>query len=150
MRTTESNKMWPRICSRMVLKFERRTASLSHYNIIECYRDLYKHKKDRMDMTLYGIQSENMRKLRSGAGDAVNDNAGDNLLHFTYKKKYAIRLYHPIINDHGATYPSALGSHIEWELKLAPVDDLIVTEGAANYKLANIQMEYNTEGRRTC
>ena len=135
------------IVSRMVLKFEGDILlDLSHNNIIECYRDLYMHKKDRMDMTLYGIQTENMRKLRSGAKDAADNNNGENMLYFTYRKKYAIRLQHPMISDHGAAYPSALGSHIEWELKLASPAELIVTEEAAsaNYTLKNIQLEYET------
>ena len=135
------------IVSRMVLKFEGDILlDLNHYNVIECYRDLYMHQKDRMDMTLYGIQSENMRKLRSGAEDASVENGGENHLYVVYKKKYAIRMTHPIISDHGAAYPSALGSHIEWEVKLAPVDQLIVTEEAAtcSYKLTNIQLEYET------
>ena len=99
-----------------------------------------------MDMTLYGIQTENMQKLRSGAKDAKDDVAGDNLLYFTYRNKYAIRLTHPITSDHGAAYPSALGSHIEWDIKLAPVDQLIVTDEAntANYRLTSIQLEYET------
>ena len=135
------------IVSRLVLKFEGEILlDLSHYNIIECYRDLYKHKKDRMDMTLYGIQNENMRKLRSGAGDADATVVDDNLLSGVYRRKYAIKLNHPIITDHGSTYPSALGSHIEWEIKLAPPTQLINTSNTntVDYRLTNIQMEYET------
>ena len=112
-------------------------------NLLEAF---HKASTDRMDMTLYGIQSENMRKLRSGAGDADDSVVDDTLLYDVYRKKYAVRLNHPIITAHGATYPSALGSHIEWEIKLAQPTQLIVTSNSntVNYRLTNIQMEYET------
>ena len=134
------------IISRLVLKFEGEILlDLSHYNILETYRDLYKHKKDRENMTLYGIQNENMRKMRSEAADAQRNN-GDSLMFEVYKKKYAVKLQHPLTSNHGVAYPSALGSHIEWEITLAPPAQLIVSEDITDwrYSLMNIQMEYET------
>ena len=135
------------IVSQLLLKFENETLfDLSNYNIIECYRDLYNHKKDRMNMTLYGIQTENMRKLRSGAADADESAKDDMLLYDVYKNTFAIRLNHPMVTSHGAVYPSSLGSHIEWEVTLAPPKQLLVTKNlaTANYRLNNIRLEYET------
>ena len=129
------------------MKFEGEVLlDLNNYNIIECYRDLYLHKRDRMDMTLYGIQSENMRKLRSEAGDADNTDSDDKLLYNVYKNKFAIRLNHPMVTSHGVIYPSALGSHIEWEITLASPKQLIVTQNLdnADYRLNNLQIEYES------
>ena len=136
------------IISRLVLKFEGEILmDLTNYNLVQTYKDLY---SDRTNKTLYGIQSENLRKLRSDNIDGVGggDYLGEAALHKAYGKKYAIDLakLHPIMNGHGAVYPSSLGSHIEWEITLAPVNKILVCEDTDrwDYTLTNIQLEYET------
>ncbi len=101
----------------------------------------------RKNWVHFGVQGKPLRKLRSGV--TVSDaSTAANKLHGIFKKNYAIMLDHPFTSDHGVSYPFALGSHIEWEVTLAPVAQFIKTDAEENdgsaYSLENIQLEYET------
>ena len=86
------------IISRLVIKFEGEILTdLTNYNLVQTYKDLY---SDRTNKTLYGIQSENLRKLRSENIDSVGggDHLGEAALHKAYGRKYVIDLarLHPM------------------------------------------------------
>jgi len=131
--------------SRVVLKFQGEVLyDLSNNQLIETYRDLYKHSKDRNNSTLYGISSDTFRSVQSGAVVAGVD-SDNQLLYTIYGKKFAYKLMHPMVSTHGSVYPSALGSHIEWELTLADSKYIIKSpDGDMKYSLSNIQLEYET------
>ena len=45
------------------------------YDLFQTYHDLFLSKDERDNMLSYGVSSENMRKIRTAAGDKVTSNA---------------------------------------------------------------------------
>ena len=94
-----------------------------------------------------GIQSEDLCKIRSGAGDKKTSGVdAETKLETIYKNKYRINLDHQILTDHGVFYPQALYNDLVFELTLAPADQVVLGPDAKKlvYKLENIQLEYET------
>ena len=92
-----------------------------------------------------GIQSEDLNKIRSNAGDKKTSGvAAENKLNGIYGTKYRIRLDHQILNDHGTFYPQALCNDLVFELTLAPASQVVRGSDTTKlkYKLTNIQLEY--------
>lgn len=129
--------------SRVVLKFEGEVIyDLVNNQLIETYRDLYKHTKERENSIFNGISSDDLRSAQSGATEAVGDTE---ILYKIYGNTFAYKLIHPMVTSHGSAYPYALGSHIEWELTLTDPKYLIKSpDGDMKYNLSNIQLEYET------
>ena len=64
---------------------------------------------ERNNIILDGIQSEDLCKIRSGAGDKKTSGVdAEKKLNGVYKNNYRIRLDHQILTDHGICYPQAL------------------------------------------
>ena len=96
-------------------------------------------------MLLEGIQSLDLCKIRSGAGDKKTSGVDEeNKLNSIYGTKYRINLDHPILTDHGVFYPQALYHNLVFELTLSPASQVVNGSDASKlvYKLENIQMEY--------
>jgi len=92
-----------------------------------------------------GIQSVDLSKIRSGAGDKKTTGVdAENKLTEIYGMKHRIRLDHEILNDHGVLYPQALYDDLVFELTLAGADKVVKGTDPAKlkYKLTNIQLEY--------
>jgi len=71
-------------------------------------------------MILERIQSEDLCKIRRGAGDKKSSGVdAENKLNEVYGKKYRIRLDHQILTDHGVFYPQALYNDLVFEVALA-------------------------------
>ena len=100
---------------------------------------------DRENRLRQGISNVNIRRIRTNAGNKDTSEAGDNTLAAIHNTRYAIPLDHTIIKDHGIFYPRGLPHPLRFELTLAKVSDVVVysnTETPANYKLINMEMEY--------
>ena len=92
-----------------------------------------------------GIQSTDLNRIRSGAGDKKTSGVDEeNALNAVYGTKYRINLDHPILTDHGVFYPQALYNDLVFELTLAAAHEVVKGSDAAKlgYKLENIQLEY--------
>ena len=92
-----------------------------------------------------GIQSEDLSKIRSGAGDAKTSGVNaEKILSGIYGKKYRINLDHQILTDHGIFYPQALPNDLVFEVTLAPASQVVKGSDPTKlkYKLTNIQLEY--------
>ena len=92
-----------------------------------------------------GIQSDDLNKIRSGAGNKKTSGVDEeNALNGVYGTKYRINLDHPILTDHGVFYPQALPNDLIFELVLAPAYQVVKGSDGSKlgYKLENIQMEY--------
>ena len=75
-------------------------------------------------MLLEGIQSEDLCKIRSGAGDKKTSGvAAENTLNDIYGNKYRIRLDHEILTDHGVFYPQALYNDLVFDQHPARIRD---------------------------
>ena len=115
------------------------------YDIYKIFEDLFIPLHERTNMLLEGIQSLELCKIRSGAGDKKTSGVDEeNKLNSVYGTKYRINLDHPILTDHGVFYPQALNHNLLFELTLAPAKQAVNGSDASKlvYKLENIQLEY--------
>ena len=115
------------------------------YDIYEIFKDLFLSTDERKEMLLERIQSTDLNKIRSGAGDKKSSGVDtENALERVYKNKYKINLDHQILTDHGAFYPQALYNDLTFELTLAPAAQVVRGTDTSKlvYKLQNIQLEY--------
>ena len=114
------------------------------YDIYKIFEDLFIPLHERANMLPEGIQSLDLCKIRSGAGDKKTSGVdAENVLNTVYGTKYRINLDHPILTDHGVFYPQALYHNLVFELTLAPAGQVVI--GDANklgYELKDIQLEY--------
>ena len=117
------------------------------YDLFQTYHDLF--LDDREDRLKQGISSENMRKLRTNAGDKVTSDAKEVALAAIPNTKYRVPLDHPVLSDHGALYPKALPQPLIFEITLPKVDEIVnhdkkeKEKTPPTYKLTNIELEYH-------
>ena len=117
------------------------------YDLFSTYHDSFLSKNERIKRLQQGISSENMRKLRTGAGDATTSDAGQVTLGKIYGKRYHIPINHPILDDHGVFHPRSLRETLSFEITLAPVFNILVSSDASKgqtYKLTNLELEYTS------
>ena len=115
------------------------------YDIYKIFEDLFLSLTDRANMLSEGIQSLDLCRIRSGAGDKKTSGVDEeNKLNSVYGNRYRINLDHPILTDHGVFYPQALYHDLVFELTLAPASHVVNGSDASKlvYKLENIQLEY--------
>ena len=115
------------------------------YDIYKIFEDLFLSLNERTNMLSEGIQSLDLCKIRSGAGDKKTSGVDEeNKLNSVYGNKYRINLDHPILTNHGVFYPQALFNDLVFELTLAPASQVVNGSDASKlvYKLENIQLEY--------
>ena len=93
------------------------------YDLFQTYHDLF--FDDREDRLRQGISSENMRKLRTNAGDKSTSNAKEVALAAIHNTKYVIPLDHPVLSDHGALYPKVLPHPLIFEITLPKIDKIV-------------------------
>ena len=116
------------------------------YDLFQTYHDLF--LDDRDDRLRQGISSENMRKLRTNAGDKNTSDAKEVTLATVHNTKYAIPLDHPVLSDHGALYPKVLPHSLIFEITLPKVDQIVNHDKAEEkktppaYKIKNLELEY--------
>ena len=116
-----------------------------NYDLFQTYHDLFLPKEERENMLRHGISSENMRKLRTNAGDKDTSNAKEVAMAALHNTKYCIPLDHPILTDHGVFYPKSLPHPLKFEITLAPVSDVVVfsdTTKPPTYTITNLELEY--------
>ena len=115
------------------------------YGIYKTFEDLFLSKDERENMLREGIQSTDLNKIRSGAGDKKTSGVNEeNALNAVYGTKYRINLDHSILTDHGVFYPQALYNDLAFELTLAAAHEVVKGSDSSKlgYKLENIQLEY--------
>ncbi|KAL9962155.1 hypothetical protein ACROYT_G031234 [Oculina patagonica] len=115
------------------------------YDIYKIFEDFFLSQEERDDRVPEGIQSEDLNKIRSNAGDKKTSGVeAEKKLNELYGNKYRIRLDHQILTDHGAFYPQALFNDLVFELKLAAAEHVVRGSDTTKlkYKLTNIQLEY--------
>jgi len=115
------------------------------FDIYKIYEDLFLSKEESDNMLLDGIQSEDLNKIRSNAGDKKTLGVNvENKPSDIYGTKYRIRLDHQILTDHGAFHPQALFNDLVFELKLVPASQVLKGSDPSKlkYKLTNTQLEY--------
>ena len=134
------------LVEKLIVKFASTIVQdTTSYGIYKTFEDLFLSKDERENMLREGIQSVALNKLRSGAGDKDDSDAGRNALNAVYGTKYRINLDHPILTDHGVFYPKALYNDLVFELTLAAAHEVVKGSDGTKlgYKLENIQLEYD-------
>ena len=142
------------LVDRFVVKFAATTIQdTDGYNIYKTFEDLFLSSDERENMIREGIQSVDLCRIRSDAGDKKTSGVDEEkALNTVYGTKYRINLDHPILTDHGVFYPQALYNDLIFELTLAPAHQVVKGATSANvlgYKLENIQMEYEVIRSKT-
>ena len=141
------------LVNKLVVKFAAATVQdTDSYNIYKTFEDLFLSRDKRENMLREGIQSVDLNRIRSGAGDKKTTGVDEeNALNAVYGTKYRINLDHPILTDHGVFYPQALYNDLVFELTLAPAHEVVKGSDASKlvYKLENIQMEYEVIRSKT-
>ena len=141
------------LVDKFVAKFAGSTVQDTHgYDIYKIFEDLFIPLHERANMPSEGIQSLDLCKIRSGAGDKKTSGVDEeNALNAVYGTKYRINLDHPILTDHGVFYPQALYSDLVFELTLAPAGQVVNGSDTTKlgYKLENIKLEYEVIRSKT-
>ena len=143
----ENNTVVNNVARNLVSQFKVKFASetlqdTTRYDLIKTYEDLF---TDRDNKLRQGISSENIRKLRTNAGDKETSNSDEVTLASIHNTKYCIPVDHPILEDHGVFYPWALSDHLCFEITFAPVDNVVIYSDETkppNYKITNLELEY--------
>ena len=134
------------LVSQMAVKFGGTTLEETlDYDVYKTFQDLFLPGEKRDNMVQEGIQSEDLCKIRSGAGDAKTSGVdAEKKLNEVYGKKYRINLDHQILTDPGIFYPQALHNDLVFEVNLAPESQVVKGSDPTKlkYKLTNIQLEY--------
>ena len=115
------------------------------YDIYKIYENLFLSADEREEKILEGIQSVDLCKIRSGAGDKKTSGVDAvNKLESVYKNKYRIMLDHQVLTHHGVFYPKALYDNLNFELTLVPASQVVRGSDTSKlvYKLTNVQLEY--------
>ena len=89
-----------------------------NYDLFQTYHDLFLPKEERENMLRHGISSENMRKLRTNAGDKNTSSTKEVAMAALHNTKYCIPLDHPILTDHGVFYSKSLPHPLKFEYPL--------------------------------
>ena len=117
------------------------------YDVYKIFENFFLSKDKRDSMFLEGIQSEDLCKIRSGAGNKKTSSVDEeNKLEEVYGKKYRIRLDHQILTDHGGFYPDALYNNLMFQITLAPASQVVKGSDTSQltYTLKNIELVYET------
>ena len=134
------------LVSKMVVKFAGTILQdTDGYDLFKIYEDLFLSQEQRDDMVLEGIQSVDLCRIRSNAGDKKTSGVDtENTLNENFGTKYYIWLDHEILTNHGVFYPQALLNDLVFELTLAGAGQVVKGSDPAKlkYKLTNIQLEY--------
>ena len=141
------------LVDKLTVKFAATTLhDMDGYDIYKIYEDLFRSTEERADMIMEGIQSEDLSKIRSGAGDKKTSGVDtENRLETIYKDKYRLKLDDQILTDHGVVYPQALYNDLVFELTLAPASQFVKGSDPSKlvYQLKNIQIEYEVIRSKT-
>ena len=134
------------LVSQLVVNFEGTILDQTvDYDIYKIFTNLFLPEEKRGNMLAEGIQSEDLCKIRSGAGDKKTSGVdAEKKLEEVYGKKYRIDLDHQILTDHGVFHPQTLYTDLVFEVTLAPANQVVKGSDATKlkYKLTNIQLEY--------
>ena len=134
------------LVDKLIVKFAATTIQdTTSYSIYKIFEDLFLSRDKRDNMLREGIQSTDLNRIRSGAGDKKTSGVDEeNALNAVYGTKYRINLDHPILTDHGVFYPQALYNDLFFEITLASAHEVVKGSDSnkLGYKLENIQLEY--------
>ena len=110
------------IIKKLAVKFEgNEIMSVNNFNVLACYRDLWKTKSEKRNAIRQGIIStdsctENCIKLRINAGNKDATNAQDKAIPDAYGNKFIIPLDFEMLDSAAPCYQAGLGNRLCYEL----------------------------------
>ena len=142
------------IIKKLAVKFEgNEIMSVDDFDVLACYRDLWKTKSEKRNAIRQGIISndsctENCIKLRINAGNKDATNAQDKAIADAYGNKFIIPLDFEMLDSAAPYYQAGLGNRLCYELTFNDYNR--VTKSAvsspkvpdAKYKITDISLEY--------
>ena len=142
------------IIKKLAVKFEgNEIMSVNDYDVLACYRDLWKTKSEKKNAIRQGIIStdgclENCIKLRINAGNKDATNAKDKAIADAYRNKFIIPLDFEMLDSAAPYYQAGLGNRLCYELTFNDYNRVIKSAVSspkvpdAKYKITDISLEY--------
>ena len=141
------------IIKKLAVKFEgNKIMSMDDYDVLACYRDLWKTKSEKRNAICQGIIStdgctENCIKLRINAGNKDATNTQDKAIADAYRNKFIIPLDFEMLDSAAPCYQAGLRNRLCYELTFNDynrVTNCATSPKApdATYKITDISLEY--------
>ena len=142
------------IIKKLAVKFEgNEIMSVDNFDVLVCYRDLWKTKSEKRNAVHQGIISndecgENCIKLRINAGDKNASNAQDKAIADAYRNKFIIPLDFEKLDTAAPYYQAGLGNRLCYELTFNDYNRVTKSGVSspkvpdAKYKITDISLEY--------
>ena len=142
------------IVKKLAVKFEgNKIMSVDDFDVLACYRDLWKTKSEKRNAIRQGIISsdgctENCIKLRINAADKSCPNAQDKAIADVYRNKFIIPLDFEMLDSAAPYYQAGLGNRLCYELTFNDYNRITKSGVSspkvpdAKYKITDISLEY--------
>ena len=142
------------IIKKLAVKFEgNEIMSVDDYDVLACYRDLWKTKSEKRNAIRQGIISndgctENCIKLRINAGNKDAINAQDKAIADAYGNKFIIPLDFEMLDSAAPYYQAGLRNRLCYELTFNDYNGVTKSgvsspkDPDAKYKITDISLEY--------
>ena len=110
------------IVKKLAVKFEgNEILSIDDFDILTCYRDLWKTASERRNAVRQGIISNdgctiNCMKLRINASDKSAGNARDKAIADAYRNKFVVPLNFEMLDSSAPYYQAGLGNRLCYEI----------------------------------
>ena len=141
------------IIKKLAVKFEgNEIMSVDDFDVLACYRDLWKTKSEKRNAIRQGIIStdgctENCIKLRINAGNKDATNAQDKTIADAYGNKFIIPLDFEMLDSAASYYQAGRGNRLCYKLIFSDYNRVIKSPISpkvpdAKYKITDISLEY--------
>ena len=119
-------------------------------SVFSTYEDLWKTKAERSEMKLYGVASQNYRKLVSNDDTAAktgdDTKVSEALVSDLYGKQQRINLGY-LMRDNGLYSPYNMANHLTYTISLPEPKEVLVAQGGetlGTYSLDNVQLKHRS------
>ena len=142
------------IIKNLAVKFKgNEIMSVDDFDVLSCYRDLWKTKSEKRNAIRQSIIStdgctENCIKLRINAGDKSTSNAQDKAIADAYGNKFIIPLDFEMLDSAAPYYQAGLGNRLCYELTFNDYNQVTKSRVSspnvpdAKCKITDISLEY--------
>ena len=142
------------IIKKLAVKFEgNEIMSVDNFDVLTCYRDLWKTKSEKRNAICQGIIStdgcmENCIKLRINAADKNTSNAQDKAIADVYGNKFIIPLDFEMLDSAAPYYQAGFGNRLCCELTFNDYNQVTKSGVSspkvpdAKYMITDISLEY--------
>ena len=142
------------IMKKLAVKFEgKEIMSVDDFDVLACYRDLWKTKSEKRNAIRQGIIftdgcTRNCIKLRINAGNKSTSNTQDKAIADAYRNKFIIPLDFEMLDSAALYYQAGLRNRLCYELTFNDYNRVTKSGVSspkvpdAKYKITDISLEY--------